>query len=84
MEPSGAQKPMVTAVQLSGEVWPVALLDVPASHGMGVVAPSAHQRPARQTLHVVWPSSSWYSPAGHLAHADAPSLAAIVPAAHGT
>ena len=46
-------------------------------------APAAHQRPAGQTLHVVCPSSSWYSPAGHLSHDDAPSLAAIVPAVHG-
>ena len=70
----------------AGQVWqplsdvsPVALPNVPESHGLAIVEPTGQKPPSVHGLHSVPPSSSWYSPATHGAHDAALGAALNVP-----
>ena len=74
-------EPAVQLTQPAGDVARGSLRYVPASQRRAALAPSSQYEPEGQSMHNVLPSSPWYLPASHLAHALWPSLAVKVPGA---
>ena len=61
---------------------PVALQNVPASHGTGVVAPATHQKPTGHAKHAILPLSFEKVPAAQSGQMLRPMAALAVPRGH--
>ena len=71
----GHAEPTGQLLQPTCEVRSVAALQLPASHGSAMLAPSLQWWPGRHASHAVAPSTSAYVPTVHLVHALAAASA---------